>query len=154
MDRESSLGRLSIRLTHLADSQDPDLARLLKKLRHSIKDGDEGAELDRLSDQLARHMITLEQNPAADLHLPLTSHYATDFAESIKSLNVDQSYRNKLDYLASQMAKAPQVDQQLQYLRDVFRLLRTATSHKAQEKSSSGKVLSWFDKKSSKKDDK
>lgn len=154
MDRESSLSRLSIRLTHLADSQDPDLARLLKKLRHSIKDGDEGAELDRLSDQLARHMITLEQNPTADLHVPLTSHYATDFAESIKSLNVDQSYRNKLDYLASQMAKAPQVEQQLQYLRDVFRLLRTATSHKAQEKSSYGSVLNWFDKKGGKKGDK
>lgn len=154
MDRESSLSRLSIRLTHLADSPDPDLTRLLKKLRHAIKDGDEGAELDRLSDQLARHMITLEQNPPADLHVPLTSHYATDFAESIKSLDVDQSYRNKLDYLASQMAKAPQVDQQLQYLRDVFRLLRTATSHKTQEKSSYGGVLNWFDKKDGKKGDK
>ena len=40
MDRETALTRLSIRLTHLSEGDNPELSNLLKNVRQSIKNGD------------------------------------------------------------------------------------------------------------------
>ena len=49
------------------------------------------------------------------------------------------------------MASAPQLEQQLQSLRDVFKLLRSAIAESSSKKDSGSKsVLGWFDKKGGK----
>ena len=156
MDRETALTRLSIRLTHLSEGDNPALSNLFKNLRHSIKNGDSEAEINRLSDKLARQMMARDdakptstpaiQQPVGD--------YAADFAASIKSLEVSKAYRSKLDNLANQMASAPQLDQQLQSLKDVFKLLRSAISESPAKKENGSKsVLGWFDKKGGKENE-
>lgn len=165
MDRETALTKLSIRLTHLSEGDNPELSNLLKNLRQSIKNGDAEAELNRLSDKLARLMMARGEStssPSSATSQP-TSDYAADFAASIKSLEVSKPYRSKLDSLANQMASAPQLEQQLQSLKGVFKLLRSDIGESAGKKGDSAKgdpkkgnsngVLGWFDRKGSKDKD-
>jgi len=160
MDRETALTKLSIRLTHLSEGDNPELSNLLKNLRQSIKNGDTEAELNHLSDKLARHMMARgESKPSpAPVAQQSAGDYGADFAASIKSLEVSKAYRSKLDSLANQMANAPQLEQQLQSLRDVFKLLRSAIGESSEKKGDlkkggSNGVLGWFDKKGSKDKD-
>ncbi len=152
MDRETSLTRLTIRLTHLADASDPEISRLLKKLRHVIKAESGSAELDSLSDQLARHMILREEQVVDDVVDLDLGHYAKDFADSIRSLNLDKSHRTQLDMLATQISNATHVKQQLQSLHEVFKLLSSSSLKGDAKKPSAGGVLSWFEKKNNKTD--
>jgi Zn-dependent M32 family carboxypeptidase len=153
MDREAALTKLSIRLTHLSEGDNPELSNLLKNVRQSIKNGDSESEINHLSDKLARQMMARDEaksSPPSSVQQPV-GDYAADFAASIKSLEVSKSYRSKLDSLANQMASAPQLEQQLQSLRDVFKLLRSAIAESSSKKDGGSKsVLGWFDKKGGK----
>lgn len=153
MDREAALTKLSIRLTHLSEGDNPELSNLLKNVRQSIKNGDSESEINHLSDKLARQMMARDETKSSSpstVQQPV-GDYAADFAASIKSLEVSKSYRSKLDSLANQMASAPQLEQQLQSLRDVFKLLRSAIAESSSKKDSGSKsVLGWFDKKGGK----
>jgi diguanylate cyclase (GGDEF)-like protein len=160
MDREAALSKLSIRLTHLSEGDNPELSQLLKNLRQSIKGGGSELELDNFSNKLARQMMAREDKKASvsSSAMPV-GDYAAEFAKSIKSLKVGKSYRSKLDNLADQMSSASQLEHQLESLKGVFQLLRSAHSEvptkkdASAKKGSSGSVLGWFDKKGSKDSD-
>lgn len=152
MDRETALSRLSIRLTHLSEGDNPDLSNLLKNLRQSLKNGDTGIEINHLSDKLARKMIARDDSSASSpppQHTELLGTYAADFVDSIKTLEVGKPYRSKLERIANEMSSASQLEQQLQLLREVFALLRSAMAESSVKKETTGGVRSWFDKKSS-----
>lgn len=152
MDREAALTKLSIRLTHLSEGDNPELSKLLKNLRQAIKNGDSGAEVDHLSAKLARQMMARDDekpSPSNAAKLPV-GDYGAEFATSIKSLQVGKAHRSKLDKLAVQIAKSSKLDQQLQSLREVFKLLGSAISESPAKKGSSSGVLGWFDKKGEK----
>lgn len=152
MDRETALTKLSIRLTHLSEGDNPELSKLLKNLRQSIKNGDTGAEVDHLSDKLARQMMSRDDTkPSSSTTAQLSAgDYGAEFSASIKSLQVGKSHHSKLGKLADQIAKAPELDQQLQALREVFKLLGSAIGESSAKKGSSSSVMGWFDKKSEK----
>jgi diguanylate cyclase len=151
MDRESALSKLSLRLTHLSDGDTPEMSKLLKNLRQLIKDGGNEMEIDRLSDKLARQMMAREGSQSLPTRDASPSgEYTIDFAESIKSLSVGKPYRSKLNTLADQMVNTPQLDKQLQSLREVFKVLRSAMAEPPSKQSSSNGVLGWFDKKNGK----
>ena len=152
MDRETALTKLSIRLTHLSEGDNPELSKLLKNLRQSIKDGDGGEEVDHLSDKLARQMMARDDTkpaPSTAAKL-LIGDNGAEFSASIKSLQVSKSHRSKLDKLAGQIAKATELEQQLQVLLEVFKLLGSAIGESSGKKGSSSGVLGWFDKKGGK----
>jgi len=159
MDREAALSKLSIRLTHLSEGDNPELSQLLKNLRQSIKNGDSDLELDNFSNKLARQMMAREDKKASESSSTMSvGNYAAEFAKSIKSLEVGKAYRSKLDDLADQMSSASQLEHQLESLKDVFKLLRSAINEGSAKKDSSAKkgssgVLGWFDKKGSKDGD-
>ena len=151
MDRESALSKLSIRLTHLSDGDTPEMSRLLKSLRQSIKDGGSKSEINSLSDKLARQMMARENSqPSSISNTDSSSEYAVDFAENIKSLSVGKAYRSKLNNLADQMMNTPHLDKQLQSLKEVFKVLRSAMAEAPSKQGLSNGVLGWFDKKNGK----
>ena len=149
MSREELLSRLSVRLTHLVNSSDSELNKLLEKLRHSIKADADDAALTRLSERLTSLMLVHTEPPAGGS----LGDYALEFSQSIKSLQVDKLYRSKLLTIADQLVATTEVEQQLQSLRDIFKLLRTAMNASSLENRLSGGVLGWFDKKGNKADE-
>ena len=157
MDRETALTKLSIRLTHLSEGDNPELSKLLKNVRQSIKNGDTGAEVDHLSDKLARQMMARDDTKSSPSPSPSSTtsklpvgDYGAEFSASLKSLQVAKPHRSKLDKLADKIAKSPELDQQLQALREVFKLLSSAIGESPAKKGSSNGVLGWFDKKGQK----
>lgn len=153
MNREQLLSRLSLRLTHLVDSSDSELSTLLEKLRHSIKDEADEPGLQRLSEKLASLMLVHDEKSASGVNSSSMGDYALEFSQSIKSLPVDKPHRSKLSALADQLVATKQVEQQLQSLREIFKLLRSSMDAAPPQKSSSGGVLGWFDKKNNKADE-
>ena len=152
MDREALLGRLSVRLTYLAGSSDAELNDLLEKLRSSIKDESDTSGLSRLSDRLTKLLLVHQEKPAVEANNLSMGEYAQEFSQSIKALPLAKPYVSKLAALAEQLASSSQVDQQLQVLRDIFKLIHVSIEKTPSPKGSSG-VLGWFDKKGKKADE-
>lgn len=146
MDREGLLSKLSIRLTHLADSSDKELNAQLEKLRAALRDGLDAAQIERLYDQLAKRMLLKEEEsnkkPAAR-----GGNFSAQFARDIKALPVDKAHRSSLAKLADQLVASRQLEDQLATLSEVFQLLRSAIPSASGKKSSSGGLLGWLDKK-------
>lgn len=152
MDREALLSRLSVRLTYLAGSSDAELNDLLEKLRSSIKDESDTSGLNRLSDRLTKLLLVHQEKPAVETNNLSMGEYAQEFSQSIKALPLAKPYTSKLAVLAEQLASSSQVDQQLQVLREIFRLIHVSIEKTPSSKGSSG-VLGWFDKKGKKADE-
>ena len=157
MSREDALRKLGIRLSHLAENSDPELSSLLDKLRQLLRKGADEKALNRVGDALARKMIAKETVAGGSVSAGNASlgSAAQEFSQSIKALNVDKSYRAQLGKLADNLVKTDELNQQLASLKEIFKVLRTATaeiaSKKDGSKNGSEAGLGWFGKKS--KDD-
>jgi len=151
MDSVGSLTRLIVRLTHLVDDCDHDVALLLKKLRHTLKNGCDSTDIDCLSDELARHMI-LRSEASVKSRADSAPASIKDLVAAIRSLQVDKGLRPKLDGLADRLSGAPDIEQQLCYLREIFSLLSNSLPKLESKDTARGGVKGWFDKKTSKPD--
>ncbi len=86
MNREEALGRLSLRLTRMAEGVDAEVDRLLDQVRTMVRDGADGLSLADLSDQLAKQvMAATGSSPDVDGRLP-ESHDVSGLGKLIKSM--------------------------------------------------------------------
>jgi diguanylate cyclase len=152
MSREDLLSKLAIRLSHVAEGTDPKLDKLLDQLRHSLRAGINEADISRLSQQLARQMILLEENSSQE-PAPAVGAIAAELAQSIKSLPLDKSHRPDVLKLAERVAGSASPEHLLTALRDVLRRLPEAIGDAGATKKSGGGVLGWLDKKGGKGDE-
>ncbi|MEZ5529465.1 MAG: GGDEF domain-containing protein [Porticoccaceae bacterium] len=143
--------RLIVRLTHLVDDCDHEVVLLLKKLRHTLKSAYDITEIDRFSDELARHMI-LRSEASVKSRADAAPAAVKDLVAAIRSLQVDKGLRAKLDGLADRLAGAQDIEQQLCYLREIFSLLSSSLPKLESKDASRGGVKGWFEKKPSKPD--
>lgn len=145
MDRQKLLATLSIRLSHLADSGSPALAKELEQLRASLRNGMNETELLRISEKLARHMLLAEnESPKADNPaLP----FAEELAQDIQVLAKNSPSKAELTKLAKTLRAADSLDAQLQTVRSVLTVLDKASTAVTPKRTNPGGFLSLFDKK-------
>mgnify|MGYP003625915097 CR=1 FL=1 len=145
MGREEVLSKLTIRLSHLVDTADPQLHADLEKVRKSLRGEINESELRRISDRLAKQLL---QNENAQSSGPVSiDGFASEFATSIKAIEVDKSHRKDLARLADELAKTKRLETQLETLKEVFQVLKAAHSSAPKKKSSGGGLLGFLDKK-------
>lgn len=104
MNREEALGRLSLRLSRMAEGVDEDVDRLLDQVRGLVRDGADGARVAELSDQLAKQVMAVTgTSPDADRRLP-ESHDVSGLGKLIKSMPVRSDEQRRMTELVRRIS--------------------------------------------------
>ena len=104
MEREEALGRLSLRLSRMAEGVDTEVDRLLDQVRAKVREGADGDALAELSDRLARQvMCSTGESPDVERRLP-ESLDVSNFGKLIKSMPLRSEQQKRMTDLVREIS--------------------------------------------------
>ncbi|MEQ8515313.1 MAG: GGDEF domain-containing protein, partial [Chromatocurvus sp.] len=104
MNREEALGRLSLRLSRMAEGVDTEVDRLLDQVRTLVREGGDGLSLAELSDQLAKQVMSATgRSPDVERRLP-ESHDVSALGKLIKSMPVRSEEHKRMTDLVRKIS--------------------------------------------------
>lgn len=125
MNREEALGRLSLRLTRMAEGVDTEVDRLLDQVRTMVRDGADGLSLADLSDQLAKQVMSATgRSPDVDGRLP-ESHDVSGLGKLIKSMPLRSEEHRRMTDLVRKISTGNSISERQ---RALGALLSSATA--------------------------